>query len=329
MALTLSAPNYTQYEQDFFVTEGVIGLNTINNGLMYVATGVKNDQYVAPVLSSTPQLNPRTNIPTAYGSTVLSNKTMTLGAFESYERFDPSVFENHWHKDQISDLLLTRGLPQTFENYLGTYYTKKTFAPIETMIHVGSLGYTTSKGSIGAPGVNWNHQYFDGIIRQAIVASCPSVGTPVALTSANIIAKMEAAKALMPLSKLGDPERYNKLKFIMGVLDYQKYEEALASTTYKNQNTTQKGIPAYKGYEIVVCAGVPEHTFYFCEATTNMDSNLHLGVTSLDNISFDVNRLQNDSNLFFYKSQIKMGVLITKPTEFVIYTTKVAGDFTA
>lgn len=329
MALTLSTPNYTQFEKDFFITDAVIDLNTINNKIMHVASGVKNDQYNIPVLTSTPQLNPRTSIPTSYGSTALSNKTVTLGAFESYEEFLPQIFENHWHVDQISDRLMQRGLPSTFENYLGAYYTKKTFAPIETMIHMGSIGYTTSKGTIGSPGANWNYQYFDGIIRQAIVGSALQVASPSSITSANIIAKMESAKALMPIAIMGKADRYTRLKYIMGVLDYQKYEDALTNTTYKNNDTTEKGINKYKGYEIVVCAGIPEHTFYFCEATTDPTSNLHLAVTSLDNITFDINRLQNNSPLYFYKSQVKMGAAIAKFSEFVIHTTKIAGDFTA
>jgi hypothetical protein len=330
MAITLTTPNYTQYEKDFFITEAVIDLTTVNAGLMYVATGVKNDQYVVPTLSSNPLLQPYAATPTSAGTTTLGNKTITLGKFMPYEDFNPNIFENHWHVDQLTDRLMARQLPATFENYLGTYYTRKTFAPIETAIHMGSKGYTASVGTVGSPGVNFNNQHFDGIIRQAVLdGTSLKVASPVALTSANIISKMEAAKNLLPTALLADPKRYEKVKFIMSVLDFQKYEEALATTSFKNQDTTEAGARKYKGYKIEVVAGLPENTFYFCEATTAPTSNLHMPVTEAIGMNFEINKLQANSDLYFYKGMVKMGVTVAKMNEFVIYTTKIAGDFTA
>jgi hypothetical protein len=322
----LSTQNLTQFEKDFFITEAVISLDTVNAGLMYVADGVKNDKYTFPVLSTQTVLQPRSLFPTPKGTTTLSNKDVTLGAFENYDEFDPTIFENHWHQSQLTDKLLSRNLPTTFANYLGTYYTAKTFVPIENMIHIGSTTYTASAG-VGQP--NANHKFFDGVIKQAITGGALQVASPSVITSANIIAKMEAAKNSLPIALLAKANRYQRLKYIMSVVDAQKYEDALTNTSFKNNDTTEKGLNKYKGYEIVVCAGVPENTFYFCEATTDIESNLQLCVTSLDNISFEINRVQNNSVAHFYKAILKMGVGIAKPNEFAIHTTKVAADFNA
>ena len=332
MSLVLSTTNYTQFEKDFFITEAVIGLDTVNKGLMYVATGVKNDQYTFPNLSASPKLQAFGSTPSSSGTTTLSNRNVTLGKFQAYEEFEPSIFENHWHVTQIADRLLARTLPQTFQNYLTTYYTAKTFKPIEEMLHLGSTTYlTTGSGSAISGGVNEQHVYFDGIIKQALNATTPAlqVASPVALTSSNIIAKMEAAKNLLPIALLSKADRYDRLKYIMSVVDAQKYEDALTTTSFKNNDTTEKGLNKYKGYEVVVCAGVPENTFYFCEATTDLNSNIQLCVTDMDNLSFEINRLQNNSTLYFYKTIMKMGVGIAKPSEFVIYTTHVLADFSA
>lgn len=333
MSVSLQTANYTQFEKGFFITEAVIGLDTINKGLAYVAQGVHNDQYTFPVMSASPVLNPRTQLPVDNDSTVLSNRTITLGAFEAFEKFDPSVFENHWQHDQLSDKLLSRSLPATFVNYLGGYYTQKTFAPVELMIHQGSTSYSTaSGGSAETPSsVNYSLKHFDGLIKQALNASTPAlqVASPVALTSANIISKMEAAKAKMPKALLSKADRYNRLKYVMSVEDFQKYEDALTTTTYKNNDTTERGINRYKGYAIEVCAGLPENTFYFCEATSDLQSNIQLAVTSMDNLSFIVDKYVSYATLWFYKAVAKMGVGIAKPTEFVIYTTKVLADFSA
>jgi hypothetical protein len=310
---------------------------------MYVATGVKNDQYSFPNLNANTRLQAFQSTPISVGTTTLSNRDIHLGKFQGYEEFEPSIFENHWHVTQLADKLLSRALPVTFQNYLTTYYTQKMFVPIEQMIHVGSTTYdktpTTgsarptifnSNGSVAtAGGANEQLVYFDGIIKQALNASTPAlqVASPSAITSANVIAKMEAAKNLMPIALLASADRYNRLKFVMSVLDAQKYEDALTNTTYKNNDTTEKGLNKYKGYTIEVVAGLPENTFYFCEATTDLQSNLQLAVTDMDNLSFEINRLQNNSTYYFYKAIMKMGVGIAKPKEFAIHTTMVLGDF--
>ena len=321
--------NFTQFEKGFFITEAVIGLDTINKGLAYVAQGVKNDQYSFPVLTANVVLNPRTDLPVDNDTTVLSNRTITLGAFEAFEKFDPSIFENHWHVSELADKMLSRSLPATFVNYLGSYYTAKTFAPVERMIHEGSTTYTTSASTTAS--VNYSIKHFDGLIKQALNATTPAlqVGTPIALTSANIISKMELAKALMPKALLSQADRYKKLKFIMSVEDVQKYEEALTSTSFKNNDTTEAGINKYKGYTVEVLAGLPENTFYFCEATSQVTSNIQLAVASLDNLSFIIDRYVSYAQLWFYKAVAKMGVGIAKPSEFVIYTTKTLANFNA
>jgi hypothetical protein len=299
MSLVLSTANYTQFEKDFFITEAVIGLDTVNKGLMYVATGVKNDQYAFPVLSAAPKLQTYGSTPTASGTTTLSNRLLTLGKFQAYEEFEPSVFENHWHKDELADRLLARSLPTTFQNYLTTYYTQKTFKPIEEMIHVGSTTYlTTGSGSAISGGVNEQRIYFDGIIKTALNATTPAlqVASPSAITSANVIAKMEAAKNKLGsttsgIALLSRANRYDRLKYVMSVVDALKYEDALTTTTYKNNDTTEKGLNKYKGYEVVVVAGLPENTFYFGEFAGDLNSNLQLAVTDMDNLLIKGNNL--------------------------------------
>ena len=95
MSLTLGQSNFTQFEKDFFITEATFGLDSINKGLFYISQGVKNDEYTYPVLQANTKLQPFGSIPTDQQSTVLSNRTATLGKFTGYETFEPSVFENH------------------------------------------------------------------------------------------------------------------------------------------------------------------------------------------------------------------------------------------
>jgi hypothetical protein len=140
---------------------------------------------------------------------------------------------------------------------------------------------------------------------------------------------MEALKNAVPKALLSSSDRYKKLRYVLSVEDGQKYEDALANTTYKNQDTTEKGLNRYKGYDIVVVAGMPEHTIFFMEATTAPTSNLHMPLSTVDNMEFDLNRLQNNSTLWFYKMLFKFGVGMSKPNEAAIHTTYQLADFSA
>lgn len=318
--LVLTNTNFTQAEKNFFITDAVIALDTLNAGLMYIASDVKNDQYTFPKVTSTVVLQNRASIPVSSGSTTLDNKNVSLGAFMGYSEFEPAIFENHWHVDQITAKLLERGLPQTFENYLSGTYTAQVLAPIENMIWMGSTTFT---------GATNNNKFIDGIVKQCLTPATTAVTiSSSTVTSANIIAKMEAMKNAIPRALLSNANRYKQLKFILSVEDGQKYEDALTNTTFKNNDTTERGINRYKGYDVVIVAGLAEHTMFFGHADTSVQSNLHMAVSTVENMQFDLNRLQNNSTLWFYKLLFKYGVGVAKPYELVMHTTKVLGDFT-
>lgn len=321
-SLSLTTPNYTQAEKNFFITDAVIGLDSLNAGLFYLATDVKNDQYTFPKATSTVVLQAPSDLPTSAGATVLSNRTTVLGKFENYAEFNPSIFENHWQQDQISSNLLARGLGQTFENYLTTYYTALSLSPIENMIWMGSTTFT---------GATNNNRFIDGIVKQSLTPATSALTvTGASVTVGNIIGKLEEMRVKLASVKglMTDPNRYKKLKFLMSVEDALKYEAALQTTTFKNQNTTERGINQYAGYEIIVLAGLPEHTIFFLHADKTVNSNLHMPLTGTENMNFELAKLQANSPLYFYKLMFKFGVGINKPYEAVMHTTKVLGDFT-
>jgi hypothetical protein len=318
--LILTTPNYTQAEKNFFITDAVIALDSLNANLFYIASDVHNDQYTFPKVQSTIVLQDRASIPTASGSTTLSNKDCVLGSFMGYAEFEPTVFENHWQQADISSKLLMRGLPVTFENYLSSNYTSQVLANVENLIWKGSKTYT---------GATNNLRFVDGIIKQCLTpATSANTSINTGLTSANIIAEMEKVKQLTPRALLSRADRYTKLRFVMSVEDGQKYEDALTTTTFKNNDTTERGLNKYKGYEVVVVAGMPENTFFFGWADASVQSNLHMPISSIENMQFDLNRLQNNSTLWFYKMLFKFGVGVAKPYEMQMSTNLTLAFFT-
>ena len=77
----------------------------------------------------------------------------------------------------------------------------------------------------------------------------------------------------------------------------------------------------FKGKKIVVINGIPEHTIFLGKFTTGMDSCLWMGVDyATDQESVKVERLQANSELYFFQMRMKVDVNIVLPSEIVVWT---------
>jgi len=179
----------------------------------------------------------------------------------------------------------------------------------------------TSKGDLADAS---NYFYFDGLIKKALDnVSTIQVPTPIALTVANIRDKWTAAINLVPKALLF---KYGKggLKFIVSYADKLKYEEALRTDSYKNIRSDEAAYTQFRGYDVVECAGLPENTFFVAIAKPAQDSNLWLGLNSVEDNQLQLARLQNNSELFFIKGLFKMDTQIGFADQLVVYTTLTA-----
>ena len=77
----------------------------------------------------------------------------------------------------------------------------------------------------------------------------------------------------------------------------------------------------FKGKRIVPIVGIPEHTIVLGEFTTGMESNLWMGVDYANDAEVvKVERLQANSELYFFQMRMKMDVNIVRPAEIVAWT---------
>jgi len=111
------------------------------------------------------------------------------------------------------------------------------------------------------------------------------------------------------------------LKFHVSYLTQQTYEQDLLLGTFKNQDTTEKGINRYKGYDVVPLAGMPDNTIVACISEPGMESNLWVGCNSdQDETGLMLAKKQANSELFFIKGLFKMDTQIGFPDFVVLYT---------
>lgn len=323
-ALVINDTTYSGTVASYMIAHAVVGADTVEKSCIYVEDGIRKQKTI-PRIEVSGFMQKRAATPTSTGAVTVDGKVLVPQDAMLYYEFNPRDFESHFYAEQLSPKLLGRELPVTAENFMMMQTMKRLNEFFENMIWRGRLAYQsaldpTTKGAAAGDSV---YQYFDGLIKKALNDSNTlKVASPVALTSANIIAQFGAAYNLVPKALLF---KYGAagLRFFVSYPDQQKYEDALANSTYKNQDTTEKGINRYKGYDVVALAGLPENTFFVGYGKPDIDSNLWLGMNSLEDNNLQLQRLQNNSELFFVKGLFKMDVQIGFAEQLVMYTTQI------
>lgn len=327
-ALSIQDTSWSGPAASYMITKAVVGMDTIEKGCIYVEDGIRKQKTI-PRIEVSGFMQKRKATPTSQGSVVVDGRVLNPQDLMLYYEFNPRDYESHFFAEQLQPRLLGRELPVTAENFMMMQTMKRLNEFFENAVWKSRTEYDadgtatdpTTKGGVAADA---DYFYFDGLIKKALdAADTIQVGSPVALTSSNIIAKMQAAYALVPKALLF---KYGKggLKYMLSYADQQKYEEALTSTTFKNNDTTEKGINKYKGYEVETLAGLPENTFFLCISKPDIDSNMWLGINSTEDNTLQLQRLQNNSELFYVKGLFKMDTQIGFTDQLVIYTTMIA-----
>ena len=332
-ALDIQDTSWSGPAASYMITRAVVGADTIEKGCIYVEDGIRKTKTI-PRIEVSNFIQKRAATPTSKGSVTVDGRKLTPLDIMLYYEFNPRDYEQHFYAEQLQPKLLGRELPVTAENFMMMQTMKRLNEFFENAIHRSRIEYDpdgdnvdpTTKGEVAGAS---NYIYFDGLIKKLLdAASDPTyptltVGTPVALTASNIRDKMTAAINLLPQAFIG---KYGKggVKFVMSYVDFLKYGEALRTDTYKNIRSDERAYNQYRGYDIETVAGLPENTFYLAIQKPDVDSNTWLGINSTEDNQLQLQRLQNNSELFFVKGLFKMDTQIGFPDQFVLYTTLTA-----
>jgi len=229
--------------------------------------------------------------------------------------------------EELSPTLLARELPVTAENYMMQIALNRTFEQQELGLWQGWSGY---QAVTDATDPRYQIQFYDGYLYKFLVD--PKVvfaQSPAVLTNTNIGAAFFDALKNTKKALLANPMRYERLKFLVSIEDEQIYEDFLTTQTFKNNDTTERGLNKYKGYEVVPIAGLPKDTFVFCEVTGGVDTNLHIGMNSLEDNNLQLARYRPDSEEFFLKGLMKYDVQYAFSEQTYVWTTRTLNYYTA
>lgn len=335
-ALNIIDTSWSGPAASYMITRAVVGADTIQKGCIYVEDGIRKKKTI-PRIEVSNFIQKRTPTPTSQGAVDVDGRVLQPQDLMLYYEFNPRDYESHFYAEMLQPKILGRELPVTAENFMMLQTMKRLNEFFENAIWRSRVEYDptgdnvdpTTKGDTADAS---NYFYFDGLIKKALDANTGTYPTIVMASPATLVAGTAGAgeenigdalnrcyqsvpKALLYKYGIGG------LKFLVSYKTQQVYEELLTVTnTFKNNDTTEKGINRYKGYEMVALAGLPDNSIIVCICKPDIDSNLWLGINSTEDNQLQLMRLQNNSELFFVKGLFKMDTQIGFADQLVIYT---------
>lgn len=331
-SLVINDTTYAGMVAPQFVLPAMFNWDTYNKGMVYLKDGIKK-KYTIPTMDFTHPLQPRIATPSGSGGNVeVGARTLEPKDIMAYQEMNPRNFEVHWDAENLSQTLLSRTLPQTAENYIMLLLLGRSFEQFEVMTWMGSTNYANNV-AVPSSDDRYQIQFIDGFIKRFLAdSSVYKVSNPLALTSSNIGTALNSlynAVATYNKALLARPDKYSRMKFGVSILTATIYEEYLTTQPYKNNDTTDKGLNRWKGFDVVPLAGLPDNTIVFTEMLANTDGNLWIGMNSVSDENFMLARLLPNSELFFFKMLMKLDINYTRPEKVFLYTTLTSADFIA
>jgi hypothetical protein len=308
MALTVTS-NFNGDVVEELMMLAVTDNEIVEGGHIYIEDDIQFKRHVMRVRQSEVIQDMAATPTSPKGVHTFDELTIQPDPYLIYIEFDPEDCRKLWEKYAPTGEFVFQELPSQLQTEL------------LKMLLEGENGVNTYMGNAilngdktaGVAPLN----KFNGIITKAVAnADVVDVASPVALTSANIISKMKAVYDASRVPVRNNPD----YAIAMSVTDHEKYREALVNLTYKSIDETQAAPLIYRGKKLVVLTDLPENTMFATYMGATRKSNIWLGCHGYaDNKTIKVDRVQANSDLWFFKMKMSADTLIKWGQDFVLY----------
>lgn len=348
-----SSVNFAQNSYSGEVLEDLLtytaqGNDTYQEGLIHIKSDIQF-KYTIPMIQLGQIIQDNVPTPTsthgAGAGTVdgLNQYTTTERYLEPQEfmvylEFNPRDYEKYWKFAQPEGNLVFRDLDPKIQAKMLRLLMDKKNEYIGESIWCSAKGGTAAAGvtvpagctEIGGSNAGGPMKYFDGVIKRILVNTAESAsatekaGGQVIIAGATTLETGEQVEAALNAMWKKCPKNVRKdknLVFVTGWDVWDLYDQYLSDKQVKYSDNTKVNEYRFKGKRIVPIVGVPEHTILLGVFSTGTDSNLWMGVDyANDTEVVKVDRLQNNSELYFFQMRMKMDVNIVRPAEIVCWT---------
>jgi hypothetical protein len=295
-----------------FIVKAITANTMVQDGHIYVRDGIKY-KFTIPRWDAvyTDLIQERQATPIAQGNMTVSGQALTLEDYMIYTEFNPRDFEQHWFATQLNPTLVDRTLPASVESTVIQQVLKRHDRFLNEIIWKGDK--TTSSYL----------KYFNGLKKKASDSGDTlTVSSPTNFSTSNIAGEFERGYAKIPFALRYDPE----MKFFVSYKTFdlwRQYQYGAAGSSvsnfYKGIDVTQMGVAMFAGLPIVKVPDFPDDYYMIAKGNSTPGSNLWLGMNSVDDPKIYMNRVQNNSELWFVKMLMKVDVQIGWNAETVTY----------
>lgn len=348
-----SSVNFAQNSYSGEVLEDLLtytaqGNDTYQEGLIHIKSGIQF-KYTIPMIQLGQIIQDNVPTPTStHGAGAgtadgLNQYTTTERYLEPQEfmvylEFNPRDYEKYWKFAQPEGNLVFRDLdPKIQAKMLRLLMDKKNEYIGESIWCSAKGGSAAAKVTapancteIGGTNAGGPMKYFDGAIKRILSNTAETAsaeekaGGQVIIAGSTELTTGEQVEAALRAMWKQCPKNVRKdknLVFVTGWDVWDLYDQYLSDKQVKYSDNTKVNEYRFKGKRIVPIVGVPEHTILLGVFSTGLDSNLWMGVDyANDTEVVKVDRLQNNSEMYFFQMRMKMDVNIVRPAEIVCWT---------
>ncbi len=319
MAITFAQNTYAGEAAEEFIVKAVSGNSTVNNGHIYIQSGV-NKTFTQPRLRKNGNfIQPyATGAPSAQGGFTIQERALTPTELMVYTEFNPMAFRAFWEPFQPSptqQLLFTELTPNVQRDLINLLLEYTQF----------DMAQCIWTGDTVTTGTAYPNTLFDGLLTKAlsdpdgldtVIDVTPSgVG---AFTSSNIEGYLKLVYQGMPKPLVMRPD----MKIFCSITTAQEIQEAANDISGKGPTFLQA--PAldamtYNGKRIVPLEEFPDNVLFAAESNATVRSNLHMAVTDLSNhVTVKMGYIAENREDMFFKMIFKAAVGIGNIDECVI-----------
>lgn len=330
--------NYTGEVLEDILTYTAEENETYKEGLIHIKAGIQK-KYALPMVKLGSIIQDHVATPTSSkGKYEFSERYLEPNDFMIYIEFNPREFEKYYKFAQPNGNLVFRALAPEVQAKMVRLLLEKEMEYINSAIWNSATAAEKAKVKnasgegtvvIGEETDAGPQKYFNGAIMRMLMNAAASAETEEAKGGQIIKAGtgsfadgQAVEKELYAMWKVTPPKVRKKagLVILMDYATWDMYDEYVSSKEYKYTDNRKENQHMFRGKRIIPMTALPENTIIIGCFTSGVDSNLWMGVDyANDENVLQVDKLQNNSEFYFFKMLLKMDVNIVKPAEIVAH----------
>lgn len=328
--------NYTGEVLEDLLTLTAQDNETYKEGLIHIKSGIQK-KYALPSVQLGKIIQDHKATPDAsQGEYVFAERYLEPEDFMVYLEFNPRDFEQYYRPFQPKGNLVFRELDPKVQSTMIRLLMKRKIEYINHAIWCSATAAQKAKVSdsadgnkgateIGSDDAAGPMKYFDGAIMRMLMNANADEGSEdakcgkIKVAGSGTFENGEAVeKELYTMWKATEPKIRKKagLVILMDYKSWDAYNQYLSDKTAKYNDNRTENEHRFQGKRIIPMVALPDDTIIMGCFTTGIDSNLWMGVDyANDEEVLQVEKLQANSEMYFFKMLVKMDVNIVRPSE--------------